>query len=100
MKRSSPNAVAEVYDTVAESVFVEKLQAGTHVGRQRGVASAEDDRPDEQLELVDQPGHERLCCQVRATDEEIRFGGGLEVVDQLRTEMAFEAGVRGGRLDQ
>ena len=27
------DAVAEVQDTVAESVFVEKLELGTHVGR-------------------------------------------------------------------
>jgi hypothetical protein len=63
-----------VYDTVAESVFVEKLEAGARVGRQRGVAPAEDDWPDEQLELVDQPGHESLGCEVRATHEEIQEG--------------------------
>ena len=30
---ASPKAVVEVDDTVAESVFVEKLEPGTHVGR-------------------------------------------------------------------
>jgi hypothetical protein len=84
-----------VNDTVAESVLVEKLELGTRVGGQRGFPPPEDDRPDEQLELVDQPGHESLCCEVRATHDEIRVGGGLEVVDCLRVELAFKAGVRG-----
>jgi hypothetical protein len=48
-------------------VLVEELEFGAHVGRQCGIAPTEDDWPDEQLELVDQSGHESLCCEVRAT---------------------------------
>jgi hypothetical protein len=60
--------VAEVDDAAAESVLVDELEIGVGVGWQCGVAPTEDDWPDEQGELVDQPGDESLCCEVRATD--------------------------------
>ena len=46
----------------------DELKVGARLGRQCGVAPTEDDWPDEQGQLVDQPGDECLCCEVRATD--------------------------------
>jgi hypothetical protein len=64
--RSKP--VAEVDDATAKSVLLEENEIDARVDRQCGVAPAEDDRPDEQGHLVDQPGGERLRCEVRAAD--------------------------------
>src|SRR5918995_6281304 len=97
---SSHKAVAELYDAVAEAVLVEELEVGAHVGRQCGLAPTEDDWPDEQLELVDQSGHESLCCEVRATHKEIPTGGCFQVVYRTGVEVTFEPGVRGGRRGQ
>jgi hypothetical protein len=74
-------------------VLVEELEAGAHVGQQCGLAPTEDDWPDEQLELVDQPGHESLCCEVRATDKEIPTGGCFQVMYRAGVEVTFEPGV-------
>jgi hypothetical protein len=59
--------IPELDDAVAEPVLVDELEVGARIARQCGVAAAEDDRPDEQLEIVDQAGHERLCREVRTT---------------------------------
>ena len=87
--------VAEVDDTVAESALVEQLELDAPVDRQRRLAPIEDDRPDEQLALVDQPGLESLCREVRASHQEIAFGGGLQVAYRAGVEAAFEPGVAG-----
>ena len=67
--------MAEVDDAAAESVLVDELKIGARVGRQRRVAPTEEEGPYEQGQLVDQPGGERLPCEVRATDQQIRTGG-------------------------
>ena len=72
-------AVAEVDDAAAESVLVDELEIGARLGRQCRVAPTEDDRPDEQGQLVD----ESLCCEVRATDQQIRTGGSFQLVYTL-----------------
>ena len=84
-------------DAAAESVLVDELEIGAGVGWQCGVAPTEDDWPDEQGELVDQPGDESLCCEVRATDQQIPTGGGLQVEYRAGLEVAFEPSVRSGR---
>ena len=81
-------------------MLAEELEVGAHVGRQRGLPPTEDDWPDEQLELVDQPGLESLCCEVRATHKEIRAGGCFQVVYRTGVELTFQPGVRGGRRGQ
>jgi len=73
-----------MYDAVGESVLVEELEVGAHVGRQCGLAPTEDEWPDEQLELVDQTGHESLCCEVRTTHKEIPTGGRFQAVRSER----------------
>src|SRR5213080_1509399 len=64
-------AVAEMYDAVAESALVEERELGARVGRQRRLAPTEDDEPDEQVALVNQPGLESLCREVRTSHDEI-----------------------------
>ena len=60
-----------MHHAVAEPAFVDELELDVHVGRQRPVAATEDDRPDEQLALVDQTRLERLGGEVRTAHEEI-----------------------------
>lgn len=64
-------AVAEVDDAAAESVLLDELKIGARVGRQCGLAPTEHDWPDEQGQLVDEPGDESLCFEVRATDQQV-----------------------------
>ena len=59
-----------------------------------GCAPTEDDWPDEQGQFVDQPSDESLGCQVRATDQQIPTGGGLQVAYRAGVEVAFEPSVR------
>src|SRR5437660_8261429 len=94
------SAVAEVYDAVAESALVEELELGARVGRQRGLAPTEDDGPDEQLALVNQPGLDRLRREVRTAHDEIASGRGLQVVYRAGVEVAFEAGLDGRHRSQ
>lgn len=67
----SNKAVAEVYDAVSESALIEELEVGAHAGRQPWLAPADDNGPDEQLALVDQPGLESLRREVRTSYGEI-----------------------------
>lgn len=87
-------------DAVAESVLIDEREIGARLGRQRGVAPTEDDGPDEQGELIDQPGDERLCCEGRAADQEIPLGGAFQVIDRADVEGAFEPSVGGGRCGE
>ena len=87
-------AVAEVYDAVSESALIEELKLDTHAGRQPWLAPADDDREDEQLALVDQPGLESLRREVGTSYGEIAAGRGLQLVYLGGVETAFESGVR------
>ena len=81
-------------------MLVDELKIGVRVGRECGVAPTEGDWPDEQRELVDQPGAESLCCEVWAADQQIPIGGGLQLVYRAGGEAAFEPCVRSGRRGQ
>jgi len=92
--RSLPErAVAEVYDAVSESALIEELKVGAHAGRQPWLAPADDNGPDEQLALVDQPGLESLRREVRTSYGEIAADRGLQLVYRGGVELAFESGV-------
>ena len=66
-------------DAAAEAVLLDELQFDAHLGWQCGSAPTEDDWPDEQGQFVDQASVESLGRQVRATDQQIPTGGGLQV---------------------
>src|SRR5215203_5257863 len=97
---SSRMAIAEVDDAAAEPVLVDERQIDPQVARQGGGAPTEDHWPDEQGHFVDQPGDESLGGQVRATDQQIHAGRGLQVAYRARVEVAFEPGVRGAGCGQ
>lgn len=66
-----PKPVSQVADATVESMHLEEYKITAPVDRPCGFAPAEDDWPVEQGHLVDEPGDERLRCDVRATDEKI-----------------------------
>src|SRR5918996_6187479 len=57
--RPSPPPVAHVDDPVAEPPLVEQLQVQPDAPGQARLAAADDDREQEQVDLVHQPGPER-----------------------------------------
>ena len=58
-----------MHDAATDSVLVEKFKVSARVGRQRGIAPAQDDWLDEQSQLIDQPGRESLRREVRAAHD-------------------------------
>src|SRR5215210_31053 len=95
------DAVAEVDHAIAEAPLVEQLEGGLDPVRQRGVARADDDRRQVQLELVDQPGAKRLRSELRPRDAEVALRLGLHAADGLGVELALHARPRGGgRLER
>ena len=84
-------AVADVDDAVAEAALVEELELGARVGRQRRLAPTEDDGPDEQVELVNEPRVDRLCRKVRTSHDEIASGRGLQVVYRAGSDRSAKA---------
>src|SRR5271165_3968118 len=60
-------AVAEVYDAVAKSALVQQLELGMDAGGQGTFATANYDRPEEEMGLVDQPLGNRLAGELRST---------------------------------
>ena len=74
---SSPPPVAQVDDPVAEAPLVEQAQFQPDASGQSRLATADDDREQEQVDLVHQPGGERVLGQARPTDAEVAVGGVL-----------------------
>jgi hypothetical protein len=74
---------------IPDAAAARELEIGARVGPECGVAPAEDDRPDEQLQLVDESRRERLWREGRAIDQELPA-----------REVAFEPSVRRGRRGQ
>ena len=70
-RRSGADAVVQVDHAVVEPVLVDQLEIQPYVVRQRRRAAAHDHREEEQVQLVDQPGLERLARELGAADAEI-----------------------------
>src|SRR5665213_633290 len=62
------DAVAKVYDAVAESVLVEEFEVGADARREGRLSAAEDHGPHEQLALVDEARIEGPRREVRPAD--------------------------------
>ena len=73
----------EVDDAVAEPVVVEQLELHAHVVWQRPLAASDDDRREEQVDLVDQPGPDRLRGEHRPADRQVASRRRRELVSRL-----------------
>ena len=74
-------------------MLIKELEVGAHSGRQPRLAPADDDGKDEQLALVDQPGLESLCPEVRASYRKVAAGRARDLPYRGGGEMALENGV-------
>jgi hypothetical protein len=63
---SSDGAVVEVHHTLAESAFVQQFELQADIVGEERVAASHHDGRDEQVDLVDQPGLDRLGGEVGA----------------------------------
>jgi hypothetical protein len=58
----------EVNGAAAESVLVQQLELDPTIARQCALAAADEDRPEEEVDLVDQACRDCLAGQLRAAD--------------------------------
>ena len=72
--------------SIPNTALVQKLQLDADVAGQNPLAAAKHHRCDEQLKLVDQPGPDRLCSQVRARYRNIVRQLSLQVANRLSVE--------------
>jgi hypothetical protein len=57
-------SVVEVDDAAAKAPLVQQLELGMDAGGQRTLATANEDRPEEEMALVDQPLSDRLAGEL------------------------------------
>lgn len=68
----------EVYDAAAKAALVQQLELGMDGGGQQALATAHEDRPEEEMALVNQPLGDRLAsCATRG--KRIKENGHLPV---------------------
>src|SRR4051794_8083449 len=79
---SLPGAVVDVNGAVTESPLVRQAEVDAALG-QRTLANADDDRHEEQVQVVDQPGRERLGSESRAADGDVTCRARLQLPDRL-----------------
>src|SRR5664280_2793849 len=87
---SAEDAIAQVHDTVAESVLLQQVQLDAGVAGECGLSVTEEHRIHEELALVDQPGVERVRREGRTPDGQIARGGRLHPPDRIGVETALK----------
>ena len=85
----------QVHDAAREASAVQQLEVDPDLAREPAGAAADDDRRDELVQLVDQPGRERLAGQVRAADADVLLRRGDQLADRRRVERPLDPGARG-----
>src|SRR5439155_15221982 len=83
-------SVAEVNRAVAETAFVEELELQTDIVRKGLLAASHHDGRDEQLELVDQAGLDRLGREVGTSDADVTLCRRLKLPNRLRVEGSLD----------
>ena len=61
--------IAKVDHSISKTALVQEIQLDAYVAGQDPLAAADHDRHDEQLNLVDEPGPDRVCGEGRTTTE-------------------------------
>jgi uncharacterized damage-inducible protein DinB len=88
--------VAEEHHAAAEAAFLQQLEREPDVVGKSLVPAAHDDGDEEQMDLVDEPGLERLGGEVRAAHGEVAFRRRLQPPDRLGVEVPLDP--RPGRV--
>ena len=69
--RRDDRAVAEVGDAAGKLALVEQLEHQMDAVGERPLAATDEHGHHEQLQLVDQPGRERVCRELGAPDAQV-----------------------------
>ena len=83
-------SVAKVNKAVVEAPLVEQLEVHADAVREVPVAAADDDRREEEVALVDQPGREAPAPRGWARRPEVARGRRLQLPDRLGVEVALD----------
>ncbi len=97
LRRAAADALAQhpvvqVDDAAAEPALVEQLEVEPDAVGQPRRPAADDHRVHELVQLVDQPGAQRLRGERRPADRDVAVGGGHEAAHRRRVEVALQAG--------
>src|SRR5205823_13627486 len=84
------DAVVEVDHAAAEAPLVQELELQAKTAGQRLRAAADDDRRDEQVELVDEAGRERLGGEPGAAHGEVMRRLRFQLPDRVGVEVSLE----------
>ena len=68
LRGSARDAVLQMHEAALEAALADQLEIGAQAVRQRALAAPDDDRREEQVALVDQPGAQCLRREIRAAD--------------------------------
>src|SRR4051812_24936265 len=93
-------AVVQVDHAAGEAMLVEQLEVEAQIGGQRGLAGADGDGVEVEVDLVDETVAQRLRGELRAADAEVGRRSGLELPDAVGFELALEPRARGGHALQ
>ena len=91
---SGLRAVAKIDHSIAKTALVQEIQPHAYVAGQDPLAAANHNGHDEQMNLVDEPGPDRVCGQGRTTHRNIVKQLSLQVANRLRVEFPLEARLR------
>jgi hypothetical protein len=61
----------EVHDAAAKAALVQQLELGMDAGGKGALATAHEDRPEEEMALVDQPLGDRLAGELGPADRDV-----------------------------
>ncbi len=86
----------DVHDAGLKASLVQQLELRTNVERERASAASHHNRSDEQMELVDQAGTDRVRGEFGAADGDVAARGLFELTDRVGIELALSIHLRVG----
>src|SRR5262245_21664401 len=82
--------IAQEDHPAVEPALVEQLEPRVDVVRQRSLATADENRHEQQLQLVDQARSDRLTAEIGTADGDVRNRALLHPLDRLGVELALD----------
>ena len=70
---SRRDAVAQVYDTAGKAAFVQQLECGMDARGEGTLATTDQNWPEQEMALVNQPFGDRLAGELRSADRRVRI---------------------------
>ena len=82
----------EVHEAATKATLVQQLELGIDADGQGALAAPYEDRPEEEVALVDQSPSDRLTGEIRATDRDVGSRALLQPSDRRGVELALDSG--------